>query len=274
MSLQTDAAYPGEHHSDLTGGFFRRRIMAWVSTNGPHGMEALAPGGWVHGAVEDDLHHFHVHLRHDGQKIVEVTTEERRIPWTTCATAGLALHAMVGTPLDPAEHQPRVSQGHNCTHMLDAARLALAHLRRAARQGDAARRQYEIEIPDRESHRTTARIWRDGALVHEWLLHKAHVEAPDDMAGHSVNGRSVWPERISGNPDLLEAALILRRGILVSGHRIVNRKPDRALDMGPRFAGACHTFQPGNIELSRNIGDNEQDFSERREALLADVWRS
>ena len=44
----------------------------------------------VRGDLEDDFHHFTVHLGHDGDHVVTVVGDAVRYPWTTCPAARAA----------------------------------------------------------------------------------------------------------------------------------------------------------------------------------------
>ena len=73
---------------DRTADAYRRRIV----------VETTQPGVTV-ADLEDDFHHFVVTLRHDGERVVEVSCESERWPWATCPGAAVHLRALEGMPL-------------------------------------------------------------------------------------------------------------------------------------------------------------------------------
>lgn len=236
-------------------GAYRRRIMAWTEPG-----RALA-------AIEDDLHHFRIELRHDGEKVVAITGTPVRIPWTSCAGAVDMLQSFVGEPLAPSPglRKSAVVASHQCTHMFDIVRIAMAQALRGGR------RQYDIEVLDRIDTETRATIRRDGELVFSWDVRGNLVTGPAAFAGHDITGRAVWPAGSVPDADALEAALVLRRGLLVAYYRILRPNVPLASDMPPSFKGLCHSFQPGIAPTGRRVDGHEREFDTRPNDLLIDL---
>jgi len=64
------------------------------------------------------------------------------------------------------------------------------------------------------------------------------------LRGHETTGQAKWPATIADNADLREAALVLRRSLLVyRGRRLATAQVHRASDL-KHLHGACLTFQP------------------------------
>lgn len=210
-------------------GVFRRRVVA----------EAEAGRVWA--AVEDDLHHFQIILEHDGRVVTSARGLPVRVPWTTCPGAIAKLQDLVGQKLDgKMGGDPRQA----CTHLVDLARVAMAQALRGGR------RVYDIAIPDRREGRFTATIRRDGVQVLEWSMQDSIVTAPEELAGADFDKAVRWPDRILNDPDLLEAAQVLRRGVFVSYVRTPVRTSFRDGTLKETAGdqkeaeGVCWTYQP------------------------------
>ena len=176
----------------MARGAFRRRIMAWTEP------------GRAFAAIEDDLHHFRIDLRHDGEKVVAIGGTPVRVPWTSCPGAVDMLSSFVGEALAPSPglRKSGVVASHQCTHMFDIVKIAMAQALRGGR------RQYDIEVLDRIDTETRATIRRDGELVFSWDLRGNLVTGPATFAGHDIAGRAIWPEESVPDADALEAALV------------------------------------------------------------------
>ncbi len=239
----------------MARGAFRRRIMAWTEP------------GRAFAAIEDDLHHFRIDLRHDGEKVVAIGGTPVRVPWTSCPGAVDMLSSFVGEALAPSPglRKSGVVASHQCTHMFDIVKIAMAQALRGGR------RQYDIEVLDRIDTETRATIRRDGELVFSWDVRGNLVTGPATFAGHDITGRAIWPEGSVPDADALETALVLRRGLLVAYYRILRPTALVASDMPPRFQGLCHSFQPGIAPTGLKVAGHEQYFDERPNDLLIDL---
>ena len=205
----------------------------------------LSPGLAL-GELIDDFHHFRAAVKHTGGQITDVQAETPRYPWTTCPGAAEPLRELVGTPLSPrmrgpAEHTRARSQ---CTHLFDAACIAIARAGRAA--GDVT---YRIAIPDRVEGRTRATLERDGVLRLDWTLMGYNIESPAPFAGRSVlRGFAGWVED-TFDAEQAEAILILQRASVISLGREIDIEAISRADLGKKIPmGACYTYQPGRAE--------------------------
>ncbi len=238
----------------------------------------VANGSTITGELEDDFHHVHVVLEHDGERISACRGETERIPWTTCPAAAGELGRFVGMKLSPsllesARHSdPRL----HCTHLFDVASLAVAH---AARAGSAApmssrerARLYEVAIPDRVEGRTRATLSRDGEPLLEWEIREERIMAPQPFAGREIfrGGFAPWAERAL-DPETAEAALLLHRACTISlGRSFDLDRVERATAFSARTSGYCYTFGPEQIERARRNVGTTRDFTTRPEDLLSD----
>jgi hypothetical protein len=230
----------------------------------------VAQEGRVVADMEDDFHRFRVVVEHDRERVTRVGAETRRVPWTECAGAAAKLRSLEGMPLSRRHSaagryaDPRV----NCTHLFDVATLAIAHA-----AAGRTRRRYDVEIPDRRDGRTQARLARDGAPLLAWEVEGAKVLAPDPYTGLDLGGIAflLWTEKRL-DPELAEAALLLRRACFISMGRL--RDLDAAADASAYVGlapGSCHTFTPGVAERALRVRGATLEFSEHPEQLLADV---
>jgi hypothetical protein len=197
--------------------------------------------GQVVSRVSDNVHDFIVTISHDGARATDVVAQVVRYPWTTCPIGTARLKLLVGTPL-ASRARIQLDQSQQCTHMLDLAKLALAH---ALRGGD---RHYSVAIePTPDPAACLAQISRDGEKLFEWHVVNDTVVSPPPFAGHVTTGRADWAPVIEGEDDLREAALILRRSLIVfRGRRRVTPSTFRASTL-KELSGVCISFQPEQV---------------------------
>jgi hypothetical protein len=221
-------------------------------------------------AMEDDFHHFIVRLRHDGRHVTGVAAEAIRFPWSPCPGAIARLDEFIGAPIRPTPDDPapkwQITQ--HCTHLFDIAKFALAQTARA-KSGQGGRRQYDILIPDPlGGGSTTGDLWRDGSHMLHWVVEKRTVVAPDSVAGHSLHGRAEWRPEAVADADALEAALMLRRALVIFRGRISDYPTVTSADQVPNGFGTCFTYQPENASGGRWVME-EKNYTESADPLLA-----
>ncbi|MAG29452.1 MAG: hypothetical protein CL908_01005 [Deltaproteobacteria bacterium] len=206
------------------------------------------------GEMVDDLHHFRVRVVCDGKIVDGVSAESVRPPWSTCSEAEAEIGKLKGMPLDPSlraagRFTPIRPQ---CTHMFDAAALAIARLGR--RLGDVT---YSIAIPDRVEGKTRASVKRDGEPCLEWVLSGNGIEGPAPFAGRGIIGHQLadWAGETL-DEDTVEAVLLLQRACMISQGRVIDLESYRwARDVPGGPVGACHTYSNDNLErASRVVG--------------------
>jgi hypothetical protein len=237
-------------------GIYRRRIVL------------SAEGDTASGWLEDDFHCFGAKLRHDGDRVVELSGEAKRWPWTTCPGAIDPLQQLVGAPLSTSLRgiargvDPRAQ----CTHLFDVALLAIAQ----AARGEG-RRVYDIALPDRVAGHTRSTLRRDGELALAWEIERGEIKSPERYAGRTLQGGrfNAWLDaHFEG--DEAEAALVLRRACIIG----IGRKYD--FDQIPRAeafahelgAGACHTFGSSVLPNALRIVGSVRDFTDQPNAML------
>lgn len=220
--------------------------------------------GEVRAVVEDNFHHFRVTLFHDGKTVSDIVGQALRNPWTRCPLAANRLPLLVGMALStrPTAVMEQADPRLQCTHMFDLAGLALA----AAARG-TTRRIYEIAVPDHAGPVAEASLWRDGALILRWILDRTTITAPPPYTQMSLRKGFVDWVYARLDAEDAEAAIVLRRGVFVSGE---GSRVDLDRFTRPIATGGCLVTQPEQAaQARRNVGAS-RDFSERAEALTLD----
>jgi len=222
--------------------------------------------GIATGEVADDAHHFRVCVRHDGKRVLEVTGEAVRFPWTTCPAAATHLEALHGMPLDRRSTAigDHASARANCTHMFDLAGLAVAHAYRGG-----GMRLYDCAVENDEGGGQCATLNRDGERLLDWRIQDGRIDGAEPFAGVPLLGSSflVWAES-NLEADLAEAAIVLRRVCYVAPVRGIDLDMfERAGDL-PAPAGACYTYSEGREQIATRIKGTQRDFSQHPEQML------
>jgi Protein of unknown function (DUF2889) len=244
---------------DVSADAYRRRIR----------VETVAPGVVV-SRLEDDFHFFVVTLRHDGQRVEEVTNSSHRWPWTTCPDAARSLRALTGMPLsrrftaaggwtDPKQ---------NCTHQFDAACHAITH---AARNGTV--RQYDVEVPRRDpaTGATSVRLWVDGTPALAWSLTWDGIADPQPPFDEAPwrGGFMRWADTTLPEEDA-ERAIVLRRAADIGTGRGMDLDGVPVASQLPAsMAGICYSMQPGVVEVAFRHRGSIRDFASEPDRLLS-----
>jgi hypothetical protein len=225
--------------------------------------------GWARVELEDDPHRHGLTLRHDGECVTAIEGRALRTPWSACGEAVGVLDRLLGMPLSPDPQQVyRHTNGREqCTHLLDLAGLAQAH----AARGIAAR-EYEATVPCLHPDAQRDAVLRmDGREVLRWTLTRNIITAPALFAGQDLGRMMPWAKARFIDRDSLEAVLVLRRAIFVSGNRFYDL--DRLLhaDATGHVLDACYVYRDGVVQRAVRMPGATRDFSEQPEQLLADM---
>jgi hypothetical protein len=220
----------------------------------------LQPGpGWIAGALEDDIHRFHVRLEHDGERIERVLVDALRHPWSACPGAGPYLvQSVTGRMLteiaaqDPLQH---------CTHVFDLALACAAHAH------DPLPHLFDMRVADRVNERTTATMEADGVETLRWQVDGTMIAGSGPFAGRDLRKLSQWKHEFPA--EVAEQAAMLRRAIYVSGARKYE-VADYSLPatQGPIRVGACYNYQRPQAETSTRRRDWRRDWSLSDDAPL------
>ena len=227
-----------------------------------------AHGRQVVGELADDAQHFRVRLRHDGSRVVAVDGEAVRHPWSTCAEAIDPLRNLVGMRL--ARRSTAVGEvsnaRHHCTHWFDLAGLAVAH----AAAGRASR-EYRCAAWGPPGAVTTATLERDGEPLLTWRLDGLVIRGAAPFDGRSLKGAfQTWAEA-ELEPDLAEAAIVLRRAAYISPVRFFDLdRYERPGDVTP-IGGQCFTYTDGPAQRAERQIGSLRDYTHRPEALLSEA---
>jgi len=222
----------------------------------------VAYPGEVRAAVEDDYHHFRIRLFHDARAVTRVESEGLRIPWSACAFAGDDWSKVLGAPIHERSSAiaSHAEMRHFCTHMFELAGLAIA----LAADG-APRRAYEMAVPYGGRRSEAARLWRDGELTLTWETDGVTILGPEPYGGRLVGpGFAAWAQTALPVAEG-EAALVLRRAVVISSGRTTNLDA-RAHSHG---GGGCYTTQPERATAALRVVGSTEDFEHRPQALLA-----
>jgi hypothetical protein len=209
-------------------------------------LEVRCEAGRAVGELVDDFHHFRATLDHDGSFVTRAVGEAIRYPWTSCGGAALPLQQLVGLPLSSSLRAPArfARWREQCTHLFDAAALAVVAAARGLRE-----RRWAIAIPDREQGRTRATLACDAAPLLSWDVDAGVISAAPPFGGRRlVSGFADWAET-ELEPDLALCALLLQRALVISMGRGMDLElAERATSLSTRPMGQCHTYQPGTAE--------------------------
>lgn len=219
-------------------------------------------GGRVRVALEDDYHHFRVQLDYADNHVSDATGEAFRTPYTACGGATAVLTQLQGMPLttDSVAVTRYGDQRQHCTHMLDEAGLAIA----AAAAG-TPHRLYHIEVPRHVDGVTHPRLWRNGEPLLQWAVSDNVIESPPPYEDLPLGaGMSRWVQD-NLEPDIAEAALVLRRCAMIALGRLRNLD----LEKHARNSGHCYAQQPHRAEHALRVKGSTLDFSNHRDDLIA-----
>lgn len=236
------------------GSVFRRRVkLALRDTSTPQ-------SGEVRVALEDDFHNFRLSVTYRDGVVVGTAAEAPRAPYSACAAAERKLSLLRGMPLFsvPGAIFQYAETPIHCTHLLDLAGLAV---RAAVRQ--TTRRQYDAAVPFRIAGRSPATLQRDGEPVLQWNVLESMLEGPAPFSGVSVrHGFAAWARR-NLDAEANEAALLLRRCVIMS----LGRMKDLDARATVMATGRCYAQQPDTAPSAlRNVGST-WDFTNAEQAL-------
>ena len=159
--------------------------------------------------------------------------------------------------------QHRTRLRHSDRHV----RHAVAHAARgiAARQVDA-----EVPCVDPAQPRDAV-LWIDGRETLRWTLLRNTITAPALFAGQDLGRMMPWAKLRFIDRDSLEAVLMLRRAVFVSGNRFYDLDRMASADDTGHVLDACYVYREGVASRAVRVQGATLDFSGRPELLLADL---
>jgi len=209
--------------------------------------------GWIGGALEDDMHRFHMRFDHKDGRITAVRAIAVRHPWSQCPGAAPHIAGELNGELlsEVAERDPF----QHCTHLYDLAVLMAAHAH------DSESTRFDMRVADRIEGRTTATLEKNGVELVRWQLNDTAIAGAEPWGGRDLKQLSKWKREIA--PELAELATILRRAIFVSGARQFVPPPDEQMrEWNVLRKGVCFNYQSPQIERTERSQDWRRDFSE------------
>jgi hypothetical protein len=227
-----------------------------------------AHGRQVVGELADDAQHFRVRLRHDGTRVISLDGEAVRHPWSTCAEAREPLRDLEGMRLSrrcTAVGEVSNARQH-CTHWFDLAGLAVAHAA-AAR----ASREYRCAVWGAPGEVTTATLERDGEPLLVWRLEGMTIRGAAPFDGRTLKGEFLAWAEAELEPDLAEAAIVLRRASYIAPVRFYDLDRFDSPGAVHTVAGQCFTYTDGVAQRAQRQRGSKRDYTSRPEALLAEA---
>lgn len=221
----------------------------------------LQPGpGWIGGALEDDIHRFHLRIDHAHGRITGVKADALRHPWSACpgATEFIA-RELEGKLLEEVARQDPFR---HCTHLIDLAIVCAAHA------GDGEPTQFDMKVTDPAGERKAATLAENGTERMCWNLEGTTIAGPEPFAGRDLRKLSQWKHELTAGD--AERATMLRRAVFISGGRQFVASPGlKAVDLGPGRMGACFNYQLPQAEQSTRTPNWLRDWSGSNSEPLA-----
>ena len=226
-------------------------------------------------AIEDDMHHFELTLRHDGRVVTAVEGRAVRWPWAPCVDGARVIDALVGVPLSPSSSAVGAwtDATSQCTHQFDLAGLAVAHAARHA-AGGAASRSYLAVVPDWHEHPFDAWILRDGAEVLRFTVGvRARSRRPRPSPGSRSTSGSSSGARPTSTTTPRRPRSLLRRAAWMSPARHIDLEAFAMIGDSMVKTGVCYATQPERLEIGRRNRNSLRDYGTHPQDLLADFPR-
>jgi hypothetical protein len=234
-------------------GIYRRRIQV-----------ATEPGK-AYALLEDDPHCYRAVIEHDGVRVTAARGDALRTPWDLCANARGNLQRLVGMPLrgDALAAREFTDASQQCTHLFDAASLAIAHAARGV-----AKRRYDISVECLNTEPRHVQMHIDDQPFFSGAFENYVFVEPEQLWGVPTRKLYEWALQHESDVDRQEAMWVLRRAIYIASNRLGNLDENRfAIEVSPGM-GACYVYQPGVADKARRMQGSTRDFSESTAAML------
>jgi hypothetical protein len=227
-----------------SGEPYYRRISLRPST---------APDGKsrIEAQMQDHVHHMRVVVTHADGRIVSAVPQGVRLPWDMCPFGIAGVTRTAGMTIPQARDGLGWPGGRtaNCVHMVDLARVALAHV------DDTEPSVYAITVTPAHAHARVARIERDDELLLQWTLDGQTLSGDEPFDGRTLAASDFVSWRAKLDPALREPATILRRACHIAPSRDINLDRMRVAAESINADGSCYTLQPDVIEHAhRQLG--------------------
>ena len=241
---------------DYGKGRFRRRIRLSADT---HSMLA---------ELEDEVHGFRSHLKHDGERLLAVRGEALRYPINLCPGATEPLTQLEGMPIDTyaGDINRLIDPTHQCTHLFDLSILALGHCHAGAGEW-----LYDMVVEDEvDEQPADAHISLNGEEILRWSVLNWSIQEPAALAGNTLSkGFAAWASQTYQGQQQM-AAFALQKAYFVA----FARRFDMETFAGQPIAelnhmhNQCFSHQSSRIERARRRHHVSKDFSHDDSELL------
>jgi hypothetical protein len=203
---------------------------------------------WIGGALEDDMHRFHIRIDHAERRVTRVAAKAVRHPWSACPGAtGFIAGELTGALL---ENVARRDASQHCTHLLDLAIVAAGHA------SDTTPTCFDMQVADRVEGRTSAIIAENGEERLRWQLEGTAIAG----TGRDLRQLSKWKHELPARD--AEWATLLRRAVFVSGARqYIAPSVEQTAAMNAGRMGVCFNYQMPQAEGSTRTPNWHRDFS-------------
>jgi hypothetical protein len=104
-----------------------------------------------------------------------------------------------------------------------------------------------------------------------WRLLRTTIQAPAAFAGQDLRHMMPWVKARFIDRDLLEAVMLLRRAVFISGNRMYDLDRMPRADATGHVSGACFVYQRGVAERALRVPGSTLDFGATPGRLLADL---
>ena len=194
--------------------------------------------------MQDHVHHMKVVITHADGRIISAVPSGIRLPWDMCPFGIAGVTRTAGMTVAQAREGLGWPGGRtaNCVHMVDLARVALAHV------DDVDASVYALTVTPALAEVRDARVERDGELVLQWRLEGARLIGDEPFNGHTLRAADFVGWRGKLDPHLREPATILRRACHIAPSRDINLDGMRVAAESINADGSCYTLQPDVID--------------------------
>lgn len=203
--------------------------------------------GRIEAHMQDHVHHMKVVLTHAEGRVISATPQGVRLPWDMCPFGIAGVTRIAGMTVAQAREGLGWPGGRtaNCVHMVDLARIALAHVE------DIGPSAYAITVTPAFAPVRDARIELDGRLVLEWTLDGDLLIGDEPFNGHTLRAADFVGWRAALAPELREPATILRRACHIAPSRDIDLDRMRVAAESINADSSCYTLQPDVIHRAR-----------------------
>jgi len=105
-------------------------------------------------------------------------------------------------------------------------------------------------------------------------VQRTEILAPEPFAGQDLPTMMPWARARFIDRDELEALMVLRRAVFISGNFMYDMDRLPRADATGHVSGACYVYQHGVAKRAMRMPGSTLDFGDHPERLLADLDES